>query len=111
MIAGCVSTDDVPDDLFEELEGSCLLPVLASYLRNDSLLDMATHDTVYVAIMETVRTLAGNAVTIRLLDELENQSTSMVNLLKKLNTQATTFLKACYAGCCIFWFGLLACLV
>ncbi|XP_065205960.1 baculoviral IAP repeat-containing protein 6-like isoform X3 [Planococcus citri] len=54
--------------LFVELvEHSCLLPALASYLRNDSVLDMARHIPLYRAILVLLRVMALNSQMVKFL--------------------------------------------
>ncbi|KNC47475.1 ubiquitin-conjugating enzyme family protein [Thecamonas trahens ATCC 50062] len=92
-VTGCVLAKSVPDSLFTLLEGSCLVPFVGSYLRNDSLLDMAKHKSIYLALMRLVEALCSHDVTLALFDDLEGEATSVFALLKKLHSCASMFLK------------------
>ncbi|KAH3744484.1 ubiquitin-conjugating enzyme family protein [Pelomyxa schiedti] len=78
---------------YEELEESCLVPVLDSYLRNDSLLDMDRHNSLYTHIFSICRGLASHDQLAPLLGALPNQTTPLIDLLKKQHTQASVFIK------------------
>ncbi|XP_059157271.1 baculoviral IAP repeat-containing protein 6-like isoform X2 [Physella acuta] len=45
----------IPDSLADLLSQSCLVPALSSYLRNDSVLDMARHVPLYRALLQLLR--------------------------------------------------------
>ncbi|XP_043273976.1 baculoviral IAP repeat-containing protein 6 isoform X1 [Venturia canescens] len=49
---------DLPIPFTDLLARSCLLPALSSYLRNDSVLDMARHIPLYRAILQLLRAMA-----------------------------------------------------
>ncbi|CAH0383910.1 unnamed protein product [Bemisia tabaci] len=69
------SSDEPPERLapglaplfYQLLEQSCLLPALSSYLRNDSVLDMARHIPLYRAILCLLRVIASNEQYVELL--------------------------------------------
>uniref|UniRef100_A0A4W4FMC3 UBC core domain-containing protein n=1 Tax=Electrophorus electricus TaxID=8005 RepID=A0A4W4FMC3_ELEEL len=48
----------LPSVLQELLSQSCLIPAMSSYLRNDSVLDMARHVPLYRALLELLRALS-----------------------------------------------------
>ncbi|XP_034239276.1 baculoviral IAP repeat-containing protein 6 isoform X4 [Thrips palmi] len=48
----------LPPQLPQLLQKSCLLPAVCSYLRNDSVLDMARHIPLYRAVLQVLRSLA-----------------------------------------------------
>uniref|UniRef100_A0A8D8V1I0 Dual E2 ubiquitin-conjugating enzyme/E3 ubiquitin-protein ligase BIRC6 n=1 Tax=Cacopsylla melanoneura TaxID=428564 RepID=A0A8D8V1I0_9HEMI len=48
----------LPPLLKQLIRQSCLLPALASYLRNDSVLDMARHIPLYKGVLELIRAMA-----------------------------------------------------
>ncbi|XP_035825485.1 baculoviral IAP repeat-containing protein 6 [Aplysia californica] len=48
----------IPSSLRELLSQSCLVPALSSYLRNDSVLDMARHVPLYRALLQLLRGIA-----------------------------------------------------
>ncbi|XP_023289754.1 baculoviral IAP repeat-containing protein 6 isoform X3 [Orussus abietinus] len=49
---------DLPAPFTDLLSRSCLLPALSSYLRNDSVLDMARHIPLYRTILQLLRVMA-----------------------------------------------------
>eukprot|EP01118_Nematostelium_gracile_P005464 TRINITY_DN1731_c0_g1_i1.p1 TRINITY_DN1731_c0_g1~~TRINITY_DN1731_c0_g1_i1.p1 ORF type:complete len:632 (-),score=167.22 TRINITY_DN1731_c0_g1_i1:3320-5104(-) len=75
------------------LEESCLLPVLESYLRNDSLLDMGRHTSLYLQILGVVKSILNHHHFIPLLDKLEHQTKSIFELLKVGMKQSSIFIK------------------
>jgi len=83
----------LPPGQFEILEESCLIPVLESYLRNDSLLDMGRHTSLYIVILGVVRGMSRHKSLVALLDSLPLQSTPICELLKKIQIQASIFMK------------------
>eukprot|EP01114_Cavostelium_apophysatum_P004651 TRINITY_DN1498_c0_g1_i1.p1 TRINITY_DN1498_c0_g1~~TRINITY_DN1498_c0_g1_i1.p1 ORF type:complete len:1151 (-),score=363.17 TRINITY_DN1498_c0_g1_i1:73-3525(-) len=85
--------DSLPPGQYEILEQSCLLPVIESYLRNDSLLDMGKNAIVYVAIMGVVQQFTRHKALVPLLDTLPLQSASIYSLLKVLHRQAKVFIQ------------------
>ena len=52
------SKSSLPGVLPELLSHSCLVPAISSYLRNDSVLDMARHIPLYRALLELLRALS-----------------------------------------------------
>lgn len=70
---------------YDVLEESCIVPVLDSYLRNDSLLDMGRlfckvtfiiarrHVSLYTVIFDICREIASNETLLPLLDTLPGQ--------------------------------------
>jgi len=83
----------VTDSSCEVIEESCLLPVLEGYLRNDSLLDIGKHATLYIVIFGLLRALTSHENTVSLLDKLAFQKDSLADLLAVLAKQAALFLK------------------
>lgn len=69
-------TTILPSGLYEKIGESCLLAAIASYLRNDSVLDMSRHIPLYKAVYRIIRALASNEELLRLLTEPLNQSDS-----------------------------------
>lgn len=49
---------ELPAQFPELLSTSCLIPALSSYLRNDSVLDMARHIPLYRAVLQLLRAMA-----------------------------------------------------
>jgi len=45
----------LPEVVSELLSQSCLIPAMSSYLRNDSVLDMARHVPLYRALLQLLR--------------------------------------------------------
>ncbi|XP_029449757.1 baculoviral IAP repeat-containing protein 6 isoform X2 [Rhinatrema bivittatum] len=112
--AGCSANGDVqssegrgqncnalPSVLQELLSQSCLIPAMSSYLRNDSVLDMARHVPLYRALLELLRAIASCTSLVPLLlplsgengeddDHLESQA-SVGTLLAKMKTCVDTY--------------------
>lgn len=84
-------SSSIPFDVIEE---SCLIPVLESYLRNDSIFDMIQHVSLYLAVLDVCNALAGREQWLPLFEPLSNQTKSVFELLKLLYQQAKTVLKA-----------------
>ncbi len=80
-------------EAYQLIAASSLVPVLGSYLRNDSLLDMGRHFDLYTAVLKTTRALVLHDALVHLADELPNQSVSLFDLLHKLHTMADVILK------------------
>lgn len=57
----------IPDSLTELLSKSCLVPALSSYLRNDSVLDMARHVPLYRALLQLLRSITVNLTLVPIL--------------------------------------------
>uniref|UniRef100_F7FUX9 Dual E2 ubiquitin-conjugating enzyme/E3 ubiquitin-protein ligase BIRC6 n=1 Tax=Ornithorhynchus anatinus TaxID=9258 RepID=F7FUX9_ORNAN len=92
----------LPSVLLELLSQSCLIPAMSSYLRNDSVLDMARHVPLYRALLELLRAIASCPSMVPLLlplstehgDEEEEQSESQASvgtLLAKMKTCVDTY--------------------
>ncbi|XP_036815670.1 baculoviral IAP repeat-containing protein 6 isoform X7 [Oncorhynchus mykiss] len=115
--AGCVShgesptgesrghnSNALPTVLQELLSQSCLIPAMSSYLRNDSVLDMARHVPLYRALLELLRAISTSTALVPLLlplsgdpsqeEEEEGSSegqTSVGMLLAKMKTCVDTY--------------------
>ncbi|KAG1667328.1 Baculoviral IAP repeat-containing protein 6 [Nymphon striatum] len=87
----------MPSIFAELLTQSCLLPAMSSYLRNDSVLDMAKHVPLYQSLLKLLRALASSPQLITLLLPQEHQSEnsttilSICNLLSKMKTCVDTY--------------------
>ncbi|XP_029377805.1 baculoviral IAP repeat-containing protein 6 isoform X4 [Echeneis naucrates] len=96
----------LPPVLQELLSQSCLIPAMSSYLRNDSVLDMARHVPLYRALLELLRAISTCTALVPLLlplsgdlgqseeEEDEEQSegqTSVGMLLAKMKTCVDTY--------------------
>ena len=80
----------------ELLGQSCLIPAISSYLRNDSVLDMARHVPLYRALLELLRGLAVCPNLVMLLMPLDKDSsgdsaTSVGELLEKMRGCVDTY--------------------
>eukprot|EP01122_Echinamoeba_exundans_P011468 TRINITY_DN4564_c0_g1_i1.p1 TRINITY_DN4564_c0_g1~~TRINITY_DN4564_c0_g1_i1.p1 ORF type:complete len:869 (-),score=241.05 TRINITY_DN4564_c0_g1_i1:174-2780(-) len=75
------------------LEESCLVPLLESYLANDSLLDMNRHSSVYNCVFDLLRSVAEHKQFRVLVDKLEHQRASLHELMVRLNQQAQIYHK------------------
>ncbi|XP_037398087.1 baculoviral IAP repeat-containing protein 6 isoform X3 [Pygocentrus nattereri] len=115
--AGCVGSAEAPSAesrghnstalpsvLQELLSQSCLIPAMSSYLRNDSVLDMARHVPLYRALLELLRAistctglvplllpLSGDASEEEEEDERSESQTSVGMLLAKMKTCVDTY--------------------
>ncbi|XP_061601104.1 baculoviral IAP repeat-containing protein 6 isoform X2 [Cololabis saira] len=100
----------LPTVLQELLNQSCLIPAMSSYLRNDSVLDMARHVPLYRALLELLRAISTCTALVPLLlpltgdlaleeDEEEEEDdeehsegrTSVGMLLAKMKTCVDTY--------------------
>ncbi|XP_038816430.1 baculoviral IAP repeat-containing protein 6 [Salvelinus namaycush] len=94
----------LPTVLQELLSQSCLIPAMSSYLRNDSVLDMARHVPLYRALLELLRAISTSTALVPLLlplsgdpsqeEEEEERSegqTSVGMLLAKMKTCVDTY--------------------
>jgi len=72
---------------------SSLLPAISSYLRNDSVLDMARHIPLYRAVLKILRALALNSQLVKLLlpQTSKNNEPSVSSLLKNMKTCVDTY--------------------
>ncbi|XP_034964150.2 baculoviral IAP repeat-containing protein 6 isoform X3 [Zootoca vivipara] len=96
------NSNALPSVLLELLSQSCLIPAMSSYLRNDSVLDMARHVPLYRALLELLRAIASCTSMVPLLlplsgengeeeeEQLESQ-TSVGTLLAKMKTCVDTY--------------------
>ncbi|XP_056669227.1 baculoviral IAP repeat-containing protein 6 isoform X17 [Monodelphis domestica] len=96
------NSNALPSVLLELLSQSCLIPAMSSYLRNDSVLDMARHVPLYRALLELLRAIASCTSMVPLLlplsaengEEEEEQSESQASvgtLLAKMKTCVDTY--------------------
>ncbi|KAH3764663.1 Ubiquitin-conjugating BIR-domain enzyme [Pelomyxa schiedti] len=76
----------IPYDVVEE---SCLIPALESYLRNDSLLDMGRHASLYIVVFDILLAISNTEELLPILDTLPHQTTSLIDLMKNQNTRAS----------------------
>lgn len=86
----------LPDMIPELLSQSCLIPAISSYLRNDSVLDMARHIPMYRSLLELLRGIAVCPTLVPLLlplDKDNNQDTaaSIGLLLEKMRKCVDTY--------------------
>ncbi|XP_056147249.1 baculoviral IAP repeat-containing protein 6 [Lampris incognitus] len=95
----------LPAVLHELLTQSCLVPAMSSYLRNDSVLDMARHVPLYRALLELLRAISTCTALVPLLlplsgdigqeeegeEEHSEGQTSVGMLLAKMKTCVDTY--------------------
>jgi len=81
------------DEVHQLFGDSCLIPLLVSYLRNDSLLDMMKMLSLYKASLRLVKVLAENVALSDLLEAREGESVSIVSLLKIMHVVASSVVK------------------
>ncbi|XP_058880863.1 baculoviral IAP repeat-containing protein 6-like isoform X4 [Acipenser ruthenus] len=97
------NSNTLPFVLQELLSQSCLIPAMSSYLRNDSVLDMARHVPLYRALLELLRAISSCTSLVPLLlplsgdDEEEEEEerlecqTSVGTLLAKMKICVDTY--------------------
>jgi baculoviral IAP repeat-containing protein 6 len=86
----------LPDMIPELLSQSCLIPAISSYLRNDSVLDMARHIPMYRALLELLRGIAVCPSLVPLLlpldkDNNQDSAASIGVLLEKMRKCVDTY--------------------
>jgi baculoviral IAP repeat-containing protein 6 len=84
----------LPFLLPELLAQSCLVPALSSYLRNDSVLDMACHVPLYRSLLEILRAIAVCPPLMPLLlplDAEDDSTVSLSSLLDKMKQCVDTY--------------------
>ncbi|XP_067680641.1 baculoviral IAP repeat-containing protein 6-like isoform X2 [Haliotis asinina] len=86
----------IPEVMLDLLSQSCLVPAISSYLRNDSVLDMARHVPLYRALLELLRGLAVSPSLVPLLRPLEkdgapDSATAIEVLLDKMKGCVDTY--------------------
>ncbi|XP_016842826.1 baculoviral IAP repeat-containing protein 6 isoform X2 [Nasonia vitripennis] len=84
---------ELPAAFTELLSRSCLLPALSSYLRNDSVLDMARHIPLYRAVLQLLRAMANSSQLAPLLLPRSGKSgdPSIVSLLSSMRLCVDTY--------------------
>ncbi|XP_017883088.1 baculoviral IAP repeat-containing protein 6 isoform X2 [Ceratina calcarata] len=84
---------ELPLSFPDLLARSCLLPALSSYLRNDSVLDMARHIPLYRAVLQLLRAMALSSQLAPLLLPRGGKSTepSIVSLLSSMKVCVDTY--------------------
>lgn len=82
----------LPPTFLQLLANSSLTSALSSYLRNDSVLDMARHIPLYKATLEILRAIALNSQLVSLLIPDKNRTgPSISSLLKNMNHCVDTY--------------------
>ncbi|XP_057338600.1 baculoviral IAP repeat-containing protein 6 isoform X3 [Microplitis mediator] len=84
---------ELPATFAELIARSCLLPALSSYLRNDSVLDMARHIPLYRAVLQLLRSMALSTQLASLLLPRVGKSNdpSIVSLLSTMKVCVDTY--------------------
>ncbi|KAM0728904.1 Baculoviral IAP repeat-containing protein 6 [Formica fusca] len=85
---------ELPAPFPDLLARSCLLPALSSYLRNDSVLDMARHIPLYRAVLQLLRAMALSSQLAPLLLPRGGRSggePSVVSLLSSMRVCVDTY--------------------
>lgn len=84
---------ELPAPFPDLLARSCLLPALSSYLRNDSVLDMARHIPLYRAVLQLLRAMALSSQLAPLLLPRGGRSgePSVVSLLSSMKVCVDTY--------------------
>ncbi|XP_044731226.1 baculoviral IAP repeat-containing protein 6 [Chrysoperla carnea] len=85
----------LPPIFYDLLQQSCLLPVICSYLRNDSVLDMARHIPLYRALLQLLRSIAIRRQLVTLLLPNNNNGSQsklcVLSLLTNMKTCVDTY--------------------
>ncbi|KAL1493780.1 hypothetical protein ABEB36_009469 [Hypothenemus hampei] len=83
----------LPPQFYDFLARSALLPAISSYLRNDSVLDMARHIPLYKAVLKILRALALSSQLVKLLlpQGTKRNEPSVSSLLKSMKTCVDTY--------------------
>ena len=91
--AGEQPQKELPMAFTDILSRSCLLPALSSYLRNDSVLDMARHIPLYRAVLQLLRAMANSTQLAALLLPRSGKSgdPSIVSLLSNMKLCVDTY--------------------
>lgn len=85
--------EHTPEDVnFEYLNTSCLVPVLESYIRNDSIFDQVQHIALYEYMVDVLEALAARDEWVGIFLERSNASKNLFELFKALNKQASVLL-------------------
>lgn len=84
---------ELPTSFSDLLARSCLLPALSSYLRNDSVLDMARHIPLYRAVLQLLRAMAlsNQLVPLLLPRGGKSREPSVVSLLSNMRVCVDTY--------------------
>ncbi|XP_015597939.1 baculoviral IAP repeat-containing protein 6 isoform X3 [Cephus cinctus] len=84
---------ELPAPFTDLLARSCLLPALSSYLRNDSVLDMARHIPLYCAVLQLLTSMALSSQLAPLLLPRGGRSgePSIVSLLSSMKVCVDTY--------------------
>ncbi|CAH0552135.1 unnamed protein product [Brassicogethes aeneus] len=89
---GDQSKDILPPTFTELLANSSLLPALSSYLKNDSVFDMARHIPLYKAVLQLLRAIASSSQLVNLLHVRNSHGgPSLCTLLKNMKTCVDTY--------------------
>ncbi|XP_072390491.1 dual E2 ubiquitin-conjugating enzyme/E3 ubiquitin-protein ligase BIRC6 [Diabrotica undecimpunctata] len=84
----------LPRAFYELLIQSALLPAISSYLRNDSVLDMARHIPLYKGVLQLLRAVAVSSQLVSLLlpqKNSKNNDPSVSSLLKNMKSCVDTY--------------------
>jgi hypothetical protein len=88
------SAQMLPPAFVDLIEQSCLLPVLRSYLRNDSVFDMTQHIPLYKAIALLVRAIStSNQLVHLLMLKQDDADDTVTDLLAKIKVGADSYEK------------------
>ncbi|WAR24443.1 BIRC6-like protein [Mya arenaria] len=100
-VAGTSSMDITPPpgsgdfihDIYTVLEGSVLIPFIEQHLKENSLLEISRHASVYTVIISLIREIAYRKELLPLLCWLDGQTHSLYQYLEQLNDKASIMLK------------------
>jgi len=80
----------------EMLEESCLLSVLRNYMRNDSILDMSKHVTIYRSVLRVIRAISTSPQLLHslMMTNDEDDETTLAGLISALNSSVSTYVRS-----------------
>lgn len=83
---------ELPGTFIDLLDHSCLLPVLRSYMRNDSIMDMTNRVSLYRAVMLTIRAIAACDQIVHYLKLMQDDNDlAITDLLENIKTSANAY--------------------
>ncbi|XP_049817886.1 baculoviral IAP repeat-containing protein 6 isoform X3 [Aethina tumida] len=89
--ANDITKELLPPPFTELLANSKLIPVLSSYLKNDSVFDIARHIPLYKAVLQLLRAIASSSQLVNLILVRKAEEPSLSVLLKNMKTCVDTY--------------------
>jgi hypothetical protein len=94
----CPEQPEIDLTSYSLISDSALAPLIETYLRNDSLLDMGRHIELYDALLRTTNALVSHEHLIELVMPAADHTVTILTLLTKLHTMSEIVLKRLPAG-------------